>query len=366
MKVLFVNSVCGIGSTGKICVDLARELEAQGHECKIAHGRDGFVPEAYRKYAVRIGSDLDVKIHGVRSRILDDHGLGSVKATAAFLKWAEEYRPDLLWLHNLHGYYLNYRMLFDWIKKHPEMEVKWTLHDCWAFTGHCAYFTMAKCERWKDHCGNCPQKDSYPATLFRDNSCRNFDIKRASFTGVKNMTLITPSNWLADLVRQSFLGCYPVEVHYNRIDREIFKPTPGTFRAEHGFENKKIILGVASVWDARKGLKDFVELAGMLDENFVIVLVGLTPQQCENLPENVLGIQRTNNVVELAHLYTTADIFVNFSQEETFGMTTVEALYCGTNAVVYKGTACEEIVDQYGGIAVEPNVAAVYEIVKNC
>ena len=365
MKVLFVNSVCGIGSTGKICADLARELEAQGHICKIAYGRDGFVPEDCRKYAVRIGSDLDVKLHGIRSRLLDDHGMGSVKATAGFLKWAEEFQPDLLWLHNLHGYYLNYPMLFDWIKKHPGLEVKWTLHDCWAFTGHCAYFSMAGCGRWKDHCGECPQKGSYPASLFRDNSYDNYETKRASFTGVNNMTLITPSNWLADLVRQSFLGEYPVEVCYNKIDQSVFKPTPGTFRQDHGLEGRKIILGVASVWDARKGLKDFLELAGMLDGRYTVVLVGLSRQQCENLPANVLGIRRTNNAAELAHLYTTADVFVNFSQEETFGMTTVEALYCGTQAIVYKGTACEEIVNRYGGIAAEPSVAAVCDIIKD-
>ena len=366
MKVLFINSVCGIGSTGKICVDLAAELEAQGHECKIAYGRDAFVPEKYRKYAVRIGSDLDVKVHGVRSRLLDDHGLGSRAATAAFLKWAEDYRPDLLWLHNLHGYYINYKMLFHWIKKHPQLQVRWTLHDCWAFTGHCAYFTMAGCDRWKDHCRECPQKGSYPASVLRDNSYHNFETKRESFTGVQNMTLITPSHWLADLVRQSFLGQYPVEVHYNKIDRSIFKPTPGTFREDHGLENKKIILGVASVWDERKGLRDFLRLAGMLDDRFVIVLVGLSQQQCAGLPGNVLGIQRTNNAAQLAAIYTTADLFVNFSQEETFGMTTVEALYCGTPAVVYKGTACEEIVNQYGGTAVDANVESVYEIVKNC
>lgn len=365
MKVLFINSVCGIGSTGRICVELAEQLTAEGHECKIAYGRDGFVPEKYRKYAVRIGSDMTVKAHALRSRILDDHGWGSAAATREFLKWADEFQPDLLWLHNIHGYYINYRMLFAWIKEHPGLQVKWTLHDCWAFTGHCAYFSMAKCERWKDHCRNCPQKRSYPASMLRDNSCYNFEAKRESFTGVPHMTLITPSYWLADLVRQSFLGEYPVEVCYNKIDKSVFKPTPGTFRAEHGLEDKKIVLGVASVWDERKGLNEFCRLAEMLDERFMIVLVGLNEKQMQKLPGNILGIARTNSTKELAEIYSAADIFVNLSLEETFGMTTVEALYCGTQPVVYKGTACEEIVNKFGGIAVDANVESVYAVIKD-
>lgn len=365
MKVLFINSVCGIGSTGRICAELAEQFADEGHECKIAYGRDSFVPEKYRKYAVRIGSDLAVKAHALRSRILDDHGWGSVAATRKFLKWMEEFQPDLLWLHNIHGYYINYRMLFDWIKKHPDLQVKWTLHDCWAFTGHCAHFSMVKCNRWKDHCHDCPQKHSYPASVLRENSFSNFEVKRASFTGVSNMTLITPSVWLANLVKQSFLGEYPVEVCYNKIDKNVFKPTSGTFRKGYGLENKKIVLGVSSVWNEQKGLNDFFRLSGMLDERFVIVLVGLNKKQIANLPENIIGITRTNNMTELAEIYTAADIFVNFSQEETFGMTTVEAMYCGTQAVVYKGTACEEIVEKFGGMAVEANVESVYAVIKD-
>lgn len=150
MKVLFINSVCGIGSTGRICTDLAQQLEAEGNEVKIAYGRKGTVPEQFQKYAVRIGTDFDCKMHAIQTRLFDTHGFGSKRATKEFLKWAEEYKPDLLWLHNLHGYYINVEMLFDWIKKHPEMQVKWTLHDCWAFTGHCSHFTMVKCRAMEE------------------------------------------------------------------------------------------------------------------------------------------------------------------------------------------------------------------------
>ena len=369
MKVLLINSVCGIRSTGRICTDIAAELEAQGHEVKIAYGREQ-VPQKAKKYAVRIGTDWDVRAHGVLSRVFDAHGLGSKHATRAFLKWAEEYSPDLLWLHNIHGYYINYEMLFAWIKKHPEMEVRWTLHDCWAFTGHCAYFTMAKCGQWKEHCTACIQKKRYPASLLLDRCGRNFDRKKAAFdrkkaafTGVERLTLITPSQWLADLVKQSFLKEYPVEVHYNKIDTSVFKPTPSDFRKEYGLEGKKIVLGVASVWDDRKGLDDFIKLANMLDDSYAIVLVGLSEKQIRNLPKEIIGIRRTNSTQELAAIYTAADVFVNPSREETFGLTTVEAISCGAKAIVYKDTACEETVKKYSGEVVEQGFDYLYEAI---
>lgn len=364
MRVLLINSVCGIGSTGKICGAIAEDYAAQGHEAVIAYGRDGTVPERYQKFARRIGSDLDVKVSALRTRLLDDHGFANEAATGRFLKWAEGYDPDVLWLHNLHGYYIHVGLLFDWIKSRPHMQVKWTLHDCWAFTGHCAHFTFAKCEKWKTGCFSCPEKGSYPASALADNSRHNYERKKNAFTGVKNMTLIVPSRWLAALVGESFLGEYPVEVRYNTIDTTIFKPTPGDFREKHGLEDKKIILGVASVWTDRKGLGDFLELRKLLDDRYAIVLVGLSEQQIKDLPRGILGITRTHDARELAEIYTAADVYVNPSREETFGLTTLEAVSCGTPAIVYRGTACEEVAKQYGGIAVDPEVSSVAEALE--
>lgn len=361
MKVLFINSVCGIGSTGRICTDLAQQLEAEGNEVKIAYGRKGTVPEQFQKYAVRIGTDFDCKMHAIQTRLFDTHGFGSKHATKEFLKWAEEYKPDLVWLHNLHGYYINVEMLFDWIKKHPEMQVKWTLHDCWAFTGHCSHFTMVKCEQWKSHCSYCSQLRRYPACFAMSSVSKNFERKHKAFTGVKNMTLITPSKWLADLTRQSFLKEYPVEVHYNTIDTSIFKPTPSDFRERYGLQDKIIVLGVANVWEDRKGLFDFYKLAEMLDDRYVIVLVGLSEKQIKELPKNIKGIQRTNSPQELAAIYTAADVLVNPSVEETFGMTPVEAQACGTPSIVYEDTACEEVAQQSGNTVVPQDVNALYE-----
>ena len=363
MKVLFINAVCGTGSTGKICAELAETFENEGHEVKIAYGRQGYVPEKFQKYAVRIGNDIDVKVHALYTRLTDRHGLASKCATKKFLEWAESYSPDLLWLHNIHGYYINYEMLFTWIKSRPQMKVKWTLHDCWTFTGHCTHFSVAECYKWKTQCDSCPEKKRYPASGFIDNSYNNYLRKKAAFCGVKDMVIITPSQWLANLVKKSFLKEYPIEVMYNTINEDIFKPTESDFREKYNLGDKKIILGVANVWDARKGYHDFEKLAELLDDSYTIVLVGLNEKQLEQLPKGILGIKRTNGQKELAGIYTTADIHVVASREETFGMTILEAYACGTKAIVYKGTACEEVANQYGGIVVEQSYMNIYHAI---
>ncbi len=349
MKYLFINSVAGFGSTGRIAAETCRELMKDGHQCTLAFGRDkancGDIP------TVQIGSALDVRLHGLRNRLLDDQGFGSKEATRKFLSWVRLYDPDVIWLHNIHGYYIHIGLLFDYLRTCGK-QILWTLHDCWAFTGHCAYFDYAGCEKWKTGCHHCPQKGSYPQSRLRDNSRGNYEIKKHLFTRIPNLKLIVPSHWLESRVKESFLKDYPVEVVYNRIDQTIFRPTPGNFREIHGLQDKILLLGVASVWDDRKGLKDFVALSQLLDDRYKIVLIGLTPAQIQALPPNILGLPRTNSLPELAQAYTAADLFLNPSTEETFGMTAMEARCCGTEAVVYQDTACEEIVNQFGGLAV--------------
>ena len=347
MKVLMVNVVCGIRSTGRICTDSAKELEAQGHEVKIAYGRED-VPEEARRYAVRIGTDWDVRLHGLRTRLFDAHGLGSKRATRKFLAWAEEYKPNLLWLHNIHGYYINYEMLFDWIKRHPEMQVQWTLHDCWAFTGHCSYFTFVGCEQWKKQCRQCVQKRRYPASFWFDSSKDNFIRKQSAFTGVKQMRLISPSKWLAGLVKQSFLKEYPIEVRHNTVDTSVFKPTPSDFRERYGLVGKKVVLGVASVWDERKGFDDFLKLAEILDDSYRIVLVGITKEQRKQLPGNIVGIRQTTSTKELAEIYTASDVFVNTSYEDNYPSVNLESQACGTSIITYDAGGCTETVQLFG------------------
>ena len=361
MKYLFINSVAGFGSTGRIAAEKCRELMAEGHECVLAFGRDKANCDDIP--TVQIGSALDYRLHAVRCRLLDDHGFGSRSATKRFLNWVKQYDPDVIWLHNIHGYYIHIGLLFDYLRNSGK-EIIWTLHDCWSFTGHCAYFDFARCDKWKTGCHSCPQNHTYPQSLLLDNSRKNYEMKQSLFTGIPDLRLVVPSRWLEKRVRQSFLKDYPVEVLYNTINRDIFKPTPGDFRKKHGLEDKIVLLGVASVWDARKGLSDFMKLAGMLDDRYKIVLIGLSPEQIQSLPDAMLGLPRTNNLEELVQAYTEADIFLNPSVEETFGMTAMEARCCGTEAIVYQDTACEEIVNQFGGIAVPRGAQHLYAAVK--
>lgn len=339
-----INSVCGIGSTGRICTDLAEILSEKGHQVKIAYGR-GNVPEKYAKYAVRIGNDLDVKIHAFASRIFDNVGFGSKMATIKFIEWVKRYNPDIIHLHNIHGYYINIEILFEYLSK-SNKRIIWTLHDCWSFTGHCPYFTYVKCDKWKHGCNNCPQKKGYPSSLIYDNSSSNWIRKKELFTSINDMVIITPSNWLAGLVKESFLGKYSIKVIHNGIDTDVFKPTPSNFREKYGLQNKKILLGVSNQWTERKGFNDFIKLSAMIDDNYSIVLVGLSQNQINNLPNNIIGISRTHSTKELAEIYTTADVFINLTYEDNYPTVNLEAQSCGTPVITYKtGGSIESVLD---------------------
>ena len=241
----------------------------------------------------------------------------------------------------------------------------WTLHDCWAFTGHCSHYSYVGCNRWHTLCYDCPQKGDYPASCLIDRSEQNFRDKLRAFTLVKNMTLVPVSEWLAGEVRQSFLKDYPMQVIHNGVDTEIFRPQQ-VCKADLGFDNRFMILGVSSVWLSRKGLKDFLKLRERLSKDeYVIVLVGLDESQIRHLPEGIIGIRRTNSVQELAKYYSVANIYFNASVEETFGLTIAESLSCGTPAIVYNSTACSEIISSDTGFIVEQgDINAVVNIVK--
>lgn len=361
MKYLFINSCAGWGSTGRIVADTCRELMAQGHECRIAYGR--YIANCDDIQTIRIGSDLDNKVNVLLNRLFDNHGFGTRLATARFLKQVRDYDPDVIWLHNLHGYYLHLGMLFAYLRDCGKT-IKWTLHDCWAFTGHCAYFDHVGCDKWKQQCHHCPENHEYPESWGVDNSRRNYLRKKKAFTGIPNMSLVTPSQWLADRVKLGFLGEYPVTVVHNQVDTHVFKPTPGSFRAEYGLEDKILLLGVANVWDTRKGLDDFVELSGLLDDRYKIVLVGLREDQIQKMPASILALPRTKTVQQLVEIYTAADLYINTSVDETFGMTVLEASCCGTASLVYAGTACEEVTELTGGSAVPRGAENLLSAIK--
>lgn len=356
MKILQINSVCGVGSTGRIATDLYKVLEEQGHECKIAYGR-GVAPEGID--SIKIGSNLDNYTHVFKTRVFDKHGFGSVNATKKFIEEVKEYDPDVIHLHNIHGYYINIEILFNYLKE-SNKPVVWTLHDCWAFTGHCAYFDYVGCDKWKGGCNKCPQKQGYPTSNILDNSKYNYEKKKELFTSVKNMTIVTPSKWLANLVKKSFLDKYPVEVINNGIDLNIFKPTESDFREKYNLQEKFIILGVASVWEERKGLKYFVELSEKLSDEYKIVVVGVTEKQKKELPNNILAITRTNNIKELAQIYTVADVFVNPTLEDNFPTTNLESLACGTPVITFNtGGSHECINNETGYIVSKDNIEEI-------
>lgn len=360
MKVLMINVLCGVKSTGRICTDLADILEEEGNEVRVAYGREE-VPEKYKKISYKIGSDLDVYLHAAKSLLFDSCGFESKHATKKLVDYIKQYNPDVIHLHNLHGYYLNIEILFEYLRICGK-KIIWTLHDCWAFTGHCSHFSILKCEQWKSHCSYCKQIREYPKCILKSNVFANFDRKKRIFTAIPNLTMVTPSQWLADRVKESFLGSYNVIAIPNGVDLDQFKPMVSSFRDDYGLTDKKIILGVATAWGIRKGLDEFRQLAERLDENYKVVLVGLTKKQAEALPNTILKIERTNCAQELATIYTAADVFLNLGKEETMGLTTVEAMACGTPVLVSNMTAVPEVVDQRGGMVLsEMTIEAIIE-----
>ena len=367
MKILMINVVCGIRSTGRICTDLAAELEKQGHEVKIAYGREK-VPEQFQKYAVRVGTDLDVYMHALKSRLFDSAGFESKRVTRKFVNWIREYDPDVIHLHNLHGYYINVEILFQYLKECGK-KIIWTLHDCWAFTGHCTYFDYIGCDKWKKSCARCPQKKEYPTSCLKDNSYYNFRRKKDVFQNIPNMTLVTPSNWLKTLISQSFLRKYPVNVIHNGIDTSVFKPVDYSIqerlRQEFGILNKTIILGVASVWNRRKGLDVFVALSKLLPGNYQIVLIGVDKKQAKKLPDNIITIARTNNTEELAAWYSTADIFVNQTMNDNDPTVNLEAIACGTPVITFDTGGSPESAVFYGRVIKKGNLKMLLESIKD-
>ncbi len=347
MKVLFINTVYDRGSTGRIVADLGQMLEEHGHEFMVAYGRGD---NRNDQHCYRIGSDFDMYLHAALARITDRAGFFSQKATRHLIEFIKEYNPDIIHLHNLHGYYLNIEILFNYLANEYKGRVIWTLHDCWAFTGHCVHYTYAGCNKWKTGCDHCIQKHEYPASLICDSSKRNYLDKKRLFTSVRNLEIITVSNWLKDEVKKSYLQDYNIKCIYNGVDTEKFKPVQNHVKEELGIKNKKMILLVSDGWTEQKGYSLVRKVAKEAPSDWRFVMIGLTSRQIKELPQNIIGFERIWNQQKLIEFYSAADVFLNPSLEETFGLVTAEALACGTLAVVMNSTACPElIVDSING-----------------
>jgi glycosyltransferase involved in cell wall biosynthesis len=340
--------VYGTGSIGRIVHDLQVLLLVRGHQSLAAFGRE---PALVDGQSIRIGGRLDNYRHVARTRLFDTHGFGSVSATKLFIAKIIELKPDLIHLHNLHGYYLHIGLLFEYLKKAGK-PVFWTLHDCWAFTGHCTYFDMVGCNRWQSECYDCPAKSDYPKSILLDRSRWNYRQKKEIFNDVPDLTITTPSAWLGNLVKASFLQKYPVVVIHNGIDMNVFKPTQSDFRRRHDLVNQFVLLGVASSWVDRKGYKYFVELAKQLRPDEKIVLVGVTKRQIKDLPPGFVGIAKTHSTQELAEIYSAADVLINPTLEDNFPTTNLEALACGTPVVTFNTGGSPESLDEGCGLVV--------------
>lgn len=348
-KILQINT-CITQSTGRIAQQIGEAAIAEGWDSYIAF--PARVPKVESKsHLIHIGTKADQYVHALMTRIFDCCGFLSKRATKRLINTIEKIKPDVIQLHNIHGYYLNVPLLFDYLKR-TDIPVVWTLHDCWAFTGHCVHFTCVNCFNWKTGCYDCPRKKSYPSSMVFDRSRQNYEAKTKAYSGMKNLTIVPVSYWLGDVARMSMLGEYPIHVIQNGIDIDVFRPRKDAVkrvREQYGLLGKYVVLGVATGWSEEVGLSSFFRLREMLSSNFAIVLVGCTPDILEKLPKGIVGISRTNNVDELADIYSSADILFNGSYQETFGLVTAEALSCGTPVIVYDSTACPEIVTQETG-----------------
>lgn len=355
-KLLQINPVIRINtSTGRIMQEIGELAMQNGWECHIAYskGRDGI--RECRSDIIPVGNKWSTAWHGIETRLFDRHGLASSHATRQFVRKIEEIRPDVVHIHNIHGYFLNYQILFDYLSK-AGIPVVWTVHDCWLYTGHCYYYSFAGCDRWQTGCHHCPQKKEFPTSLFWDRSRRNFEDKKAAFTSMPldRMTIVPVSEWIRNEMRRSFLSAYPFRVIHNGINTDIFNIYDDRqVRKTFGLGNRHILLGVASIWSREKGLDDFIRMAGMLNEDEVVVLVGIKPEDRKRLPDNVVGIARTENIRQLAELYAAADVFVNPTWQDNYPTVNMEAIACGTPVVTYRTGGSVEVITPATGMIVE-------------
>lgn len=340
MKVVQINATCGIGSTGKICVGISEILTEKGVENYILCSKSN----GYH-LGIELADNIYTKFQALKSHVLGNYGFNSKLETKRMIAELKRIKPDIVHLHNIHGHDCNLEMLFKYFKA-DNVKLIWTFHDCWAFTGYCPHFTMMKCDKWKTGCHNCIQKKDF--SWFIDRSQQLFEQKKKLFSGL-NLTVVTPSRWLADLVKESFLKDYPIEVINNGIDLDVFRPTESDFRKRYGIEDKKMILGVAFDWGERKGLDVFIELSQRLPNEYQIVLVGTNDAIDKVLPSNVISIHRTQNQRELAEIYTAADVFVNPTREDNYPTVNMEAIACGTPVVTFRTGGSPEMVDETCG-----------------
>ncbi|MDR0832728.1 MAG: glycosyltransferase [Candidatus Symbiothrix sp.] len=362
MILLQINVVNNIYSTGRFVEEIGQLALSNGWTSYIAYGQ---AANPSQSQLIKIGSKWDIYKHGFLTRLTDRHGFGSKRATKKFIQQIETIKPDIIHLHNIHGYYLNIEILFDYLA-HSDIPVVWSLYDCWPITGHCAYFDLVGCNQWQTTCIHCPQKKAYPAG-FISQAKKNFEQKKELFNQVKNLTLVPGSHWLETIFGQSYLNKYPSHIIYSGINIHDFSPQTNVseIRKNMGLTGKFVLLGAASTWDIRKGLNDFIALSQLLSSEYQIVLVGLSSSQINDLPSTIIGVERTQSIQKLAELYSLSDVFVNPTHEDTYPTTNLEAMACGTPVITYQTGGSGESVSEKTGIIVEKgNLPALHQAIQ--
>lgn len=364
-KLVQINTVCN-GSTGNIMRQIQIAAEEKGYDAISFFGRRKGYPDLHCE---RFGNSFGFWMHVIWTTLTDRQGLFSYFITKRMIRRLRAVSPDIIHLHNLHGYYLNYPLLFEYLRKEYGGKIIWTFHDCWPITGHCAYFTRINCNKWKVQCNRCPNKGVYPISWGLDSSKYNYMLKKKLFSDFKNMIIVCPSQWMQNIAKNSFLKDIKSVVVSNGIDLAMFYPRNSKEALEKYKipKNKKIILGVASIWEERKGLDIFLKLASKISEDYIIVLVGLNKVQMKKLPPNIIGIKRTENQNELAELYTWAEVFLNPSEEESFSLVTIEAMACGTPVVALDSSAVKELIHEENGVVLhEPVIQDYIKALEEC
>lgn len=361
MKLIQINTVTN-NSTGKIMHTIQKVTDETEYETLSIVGRRTPYDDLP---CLKIGNGIFFWIHVVLTTLVDGHGFGSYFSTKKIVEVLKKENPDIIHLHNVHGYYLNLPVLFSYFKNEFKGRIVWTFHDCWPMTGHCAYYTYAKCDKWMTECMHCPNKHQYPVCLGVDNSKRNYWKKKEMFSDL-DFDIVVPSIWMKEQVKKSFLKDKKVFVINNGIDLSTFDYhrfldiCENVYRKYNIDEDKKIILGVASIWETRKGLDDFIKLAKVIDSEYQIVLVGLSKRQITQMPNNIIGIQRTENVDDLVSLYSAATVFMNPSIEESFSMVTIESMACGTPVIALDTSAVKELVNDVNGVVLHEHESSDY------
>lgn len=345
-KLLIINVACNTGSTGRIAEQIGQIAIQSGYDVYFAHG-PRYVANSKLK-TFQIGHKLGNIIHfALYDKVLGLDGLGSSFATKKLIDKIKEIKPDIIHLHNIHGYYLNFKLLFEYLNT-TDIKIVWTLHDCWVLTGGCTFLNHSRCDKWKDECFHCPIKGDFPKHSLIDNSKSMHNLKKRLLTANSNITFVPVSNWVGNLMKESFLSTADIQVIHNGVDLSVFTPMN-----QANSSSKFTVIGVASPWCARKGLNDFIKLSIILGKEYQIILVGVNDEQLNKLPFGIVGIKRTSNSHELADLYSKADVFVNPTYSDNFPTTNIEALACGTPVITYKTGGSPEAIDEKTGIVIK-------------